>query len=123
MKKLLLAICLVFLSTTASADYWRQTSSLLPGTYMLTYFHQQSTTEMLALQEYAEAQGLPSTIKVQYLMETIVITIDAEFNTKKLVEYLNAEPQTTGPVLFKQDKIGWAQILMPCELAAGDVGA
>jgi hypothetical protein len=87
---------------------------------MLVYDDAVATYEVLAYKTMAELQGLPSTVNIQSVKTVVVIEIDEEYNTKKLCEYLNADPVTIGPVLFKKDKIGWHQVPLPFQWVLGD---
>ncbi len=129
MRKLLfvLLMCLalvwgIFMCQEARADRWLQNSSLVPGTYMLVYDDAEGTAALLGLQTYSELRGLEATLKFQSVKEAVVITIDREFSTEKLLEFMNAEPVTVGPILFKEDKIGWHQVPLPCQWVLGDMG-
>lgn len=134
MKRKLLCITLMILALTwgilkcqeARADHWRQDASLLPGTYMLAYFDKSGTDFLLGLQDYSTLHELESSIKLQYVIEAIVITINREYTTGKLVKFLNTEPETVNPILFKKVELSetaviWKQIPMPWKLVAGDV--
>jgi uncharacterized protein YccT (UPF0319 family) len=132
MKKLLiiLLMCLAFTwgviqCQEARADHWRQTSSLLPGTYMLIYIDYTMTAQMAAMQAFAEMQGIEGTLSFVSVSEALTITINEEYTTEKMITFLNAEPQTTEdqkPMMFKSEGEWWRQIPMPCKWTKGDVG-
>ena len=124
MSKLSVAIIITLMmlfTTVVHADHWRQDASLIPGTYMVVYEHESATAQTFAMQEFAAEHGIESTILFQAVMEAIVITINKEYTTEKLVKFLNTDPLTVGPILFTKDKVGWRQIPMPCKLVVGDV--
>jgi hypothetical protein len=104
----------------AQAGFWLPSGSLLPGTYLLVYDDQDATYEMLALKTMVEMKGIPANVNFQAIKTAVVIKIDEEHNTKKLCDYLNADPVSLGPELFKEDKIGWHQVPLPFQWVLGD---
>jgi hypothetical protein len=126
MRKVLMVALMVFVfAGSVWADHWRQTSSLLPGTYMLIYIDHEQTTQMVAMQTYAELQGMLGALSFVSVGEALTITINEDYTTARMIEFLNAKPQTTdtqNPMIFKSEGEWWRQIPMPCKWTIGDIG-
>jgi len=117
------AIVLACLVTSAYADHWRATSSLLPGTYMLVYKSIENSQMMQDLYDAYAEQGVAPATNIFWTGYTVIFGFDETYNTTNLIEFMSAEPATTpenSPILFKKDKIGWHQIEMPCKWILGD---
>lgn len=112
----------------ARADYWRQTASLLPGTYMLVYTDVEATTQMLTLQNMAEINGVKDVVRFITVNNSITFAVDQEYNAAGFAKYLNTAPQTTDelkPVLFMRgvdafNKPYWVHVPLPCAWTKGD---
>ena len=104
---------------TARADHWEQNASLLPGTYMLVYINVEGTWQVEYYAAMAEAQGVDANLKIEYVIQGLVMTIGGDFNTEKMVEYLNNDPPTTKdhvPILFRMGALDeWLQVPLPCK--------
>ena len=121
MKKLLV-ICLLLIASTAWADHWRQTASLLPGTYMMIYDNPRTTAQMQFLQEYLRATG-EDPFGADTIVEGVIFVIGEEQKTEKLIRFMNVDPQTSpekNPFLFKQVEGCWVKIDFPCVWVKGD---
>ena len=120
MSKLTQAICLTLVllfATPVMAEQWTQKSSLLPGEYMVVYLNRAQTSNLLYYQAMAAAQGTERIMEISQIMEGIVFTINKEFGTDGLCQYLNTDPLThpeTEPFLLQKVDDGWKPIDMPC---------
>jgi hypothetical protein len=91
--------------------------------YMLIYISHEQTTQMTAMQAYTESQGRTGALNFVSVGEAITITIDERYTTERMVDFLNAEPQTTdtqSPMIFKSEGEWWRQIPLPCKWLKGD---
>ena len=101
------AIVLVFGVSSAKADHWRATGSLLQGEYMLTYLIKPGDVD---------ASGVA-------FLGGVLIFDSAEFNTDRMATFLNSDPQTIEwqiPTLFKWEGEWWRQIPLPLKWTKGD---
>ena len=119
----------------ARADHWRQTASLMSGTYMIIYIDMPSTDYLVAEQEYLTSQGKPPYTEVEAVMIGLKFRITDPEKQPRLKELLNIKPKVhpdQKPILLKkgvdypdkaaiQDKIGWYQIPLPCKWIEGEV--
>jgi len=101
------AIVLLFGVSSAKADHWRATGSLLQGEYMLTYLI---------------APGDVDTSGVAFVGAALIFD-SAEFNTDRMAIFLNSDPPTIEwqiPTLFKWEGEWWRQIPLPLKWTKGD---
>jgi hypothetical protein len=99
---------------TARGDYWRQTASLLPGTYMVVYIDIPGTKE---IGDYRYDLSNPIGVVIGMIFKVTPPTPSG------LANFLNVYPETMdiqSPTLFKSDDGGWHQVDLPCRWTLGE---
>ena len=121
-------MCLVFLSSVAYADHWKATSSLLPGTYMLTYMCVESTATVHQMYDYFGEQGIEPSTNIIYTGYSVVLGLNEKVNSDSLAAFMNAAPNTPpdlNPEFFKLEtapdgQSWWIHIPLPLKWFKGD---
>ena len=119
---------IVLLASSAKADHWKAISSLLPGTYMLTYMCPESTATVHEMYDYFGERGVEPATNIIYTGYMAVFGFNEKYNSKNLAEFMNAEPNTPPefkPELFKLEPnpdgdSWWRQIPLPLKWLKGD---
>ena len=108
----------------AQADHWTVKSSLLPGTYMLTYMSVETTDRIHQMYDYYGELDLEPATNIIYTGYMVVFGFNEKYNSEALAEFLNAAPSTPPdlrPELFKLEDAWWRQIPLPIKWLKGDV--
>jgi hypothetical protein len=125
MKKLLLAVCLVLISSVASADYWKASQSLLPGKYMIIEVDRLETARIEYMRTLSPGIVEESQMDVLKGLSGIIIQVTKDYNVNGLIKYLMTEPMTDSdynPMFFYWDEARekWTNMPFPCRYVVGD---